>query len=70
MSKKVISFRLSDEELAALDEACRRFGMNRSQTVSAGIAVLLSEYLKQDATLLRRAPWFKTSLSGDDHDQT
>jgi Ribbon-helix-helix protein, copG family len=69
MSKKVVSFRLSDKELAALDEACKRFGISRSQTVSAGISVLLAEYLKEDGTLLRRAPWFKTSLSEYDHDK-
>jgi hypothetical protein len=69
MRKKVISFRLSDDEVAALDEACQRFGMNRSQTVSAGIAVLLAEYLKEKDTLLRRAPWFTTSMLGDGDDK-
>ncbi len=65
MSKKVVSFRLSDPELRALDEACERFRMNRSQAVSAGISVLLSEYLKEGERLVRRAPWLVMSI-GDD----
>lgn len=70
MNKKVVSFRLSDDELKALDEACRRLKMNRSQVVAAGISVLLREYLDEGGTLLRRAPWFMTSVTGseDDHE--
>jgi hypothetical protein len=63
MTKKVISFRLSDNDLLALDEACQRFRWNRSQVVSAGIGVLLREYVHKDGTLLRRAPWLMTSLT-------
>jgi hypothetical protein len=66
MSKKVVSFRLSDQELLALDEACRRLGMNRSQVVSAGVTVLLKEYVHEDGTLLRRVPWILTPLTSDD----
>lgn len=70
MSKNVVSFRLSVEELRILDEACRRFGINRSQAVSAGIKGLLGAHIDKDngsiieadggsKTLPQRAPWFK-----------
>jgi hypothetical protein len=69
MSKQVVSFRMSAEELASLDEVCRRLSMNRSEAVSAGISVLLAEYVNESGTLLRRAPWFMTSVAEDDHEQ-
>lgn len=70
MSKKVVTFRLSDEELLALDEVCQRLSMNRSQVVSAGIHALLREYTTKDGSLLRRAPWFMTSpLTESEHDK-
>ena len=62
MNKKVISFRLSEGELRALDRACVRLGMTRTEAISAGISVLLSEYLKEGERLVRRAPWLVTSL--------
>ena len=62
MSKRVISFRLSDEELQALDAVCKRFRMNRSQAVNAGIAVLLREYVDKDGSFLRRVPWLITTI--------
>jgi metal-responsive CopG/Arc/MetJ family transcriptional regulator len=70
MSKQVISFRLSKEDLAALDEVCRRLDLNRSEAVSAGIAVLLAEYVNEKGTLLRRAPWFMTDVTGDASEQS
>ncbi|WP_429819547.1 ribbon-helix-helix domain-containing protein [Ensifer sp. B1-9] len=57
MSKKVISFRLSDEELAKLDEACRRLSQNRSETVVSAIEVLLRDYVHEGGTLIQRTPW-------------
>ena len=70
MSKQVISFRMSQEELAALDEVCRRLDLNRSEAVSAGVSVLLAEYVNKDGTLLRRAPWFMTDMTGDASEQS
>lgn len=70
MSKQVISFRMSQEELAALDEVCRRLDLNRSEAVSAGVSVLLAEYVNKDGTLLRRAPWFMTGMTGDASEQS
>jgi hypothetical protein len=70
MSKQVVSFRLSKEELVALDAACQRLGLNRSEAVSAGIAVLSKEYVHENGTLLRRAPWFMTGVTGDRHEQS
>jgi hypothetical protein len=64
MSKQVVSFRLSDKELNSLSEACSRLGMNRTQVINAGVAVLLAEYVHDGGTLLRRAPWFLTSVTG------
>jgi hypothetical protein len=70
MSKQVVSFRMSKEDLAALDEVCRRLDLNRSEAVSAGISVLLAEYVNEDGTLLRRAPWFITDVTGDASEQS
>jgi Ribbon-helix-helix protein, copG family len=67
MSKQVVSFRMSKEDLAALEEVCRRLNLNRSEAVSAGISVLLAEYANESGTLLRRAPWFMTAVTGGDH---
>ena len=64
MSKQVTSFRMSKEELAALDEVCRKLKLNRSEAVNFGISVLLEEYAKENGTLLRRAPWFMTTVTG------
>ena len=62
--QQVVSFRLSGKELNSLNEACRRLGMNRTQVINAGVAVLLAEYVRDGGTLLRRAPWFLTSVTG------
>ena len=71
MSKKVVSFRLSDSDILKLDEACRKFGKNRSEVIVSGIQVLLGGRIDEDGTLLKpddgqpltkRAPWFKTSI--------
>jgi hypothetical protein len=64
MSKQVVSFRMSKEELAALDEVCRRLKINRSEVVNAGILVLLKNHAAGDGSLLRRAPWFLTTVTG------
>ena len=70
MSKQVVSFRMSKEDLAALDEVCRRLDLNRSEAVSAGISVLLAEYVNKNGTLLRRAPWLITDMTGDANEQS
>ncbi|ASP96718.1 ribbon-helix-helix protein, CopG family [Sinorhizobium meliloti] len=62
MSRKVISFRLSDEELAKLDEACRRLAMNRSEAVVTAISVLLRDYVHEGGTLIQRRPWLLDPL--------
>jgi hypothetical protein len=64
MSKQVVSFRMSKEELATLDEVCRRLKVSRTEAVNAGILVLLKEYAVEDGSLLRRAPWFMTTVTG------
>ncbi len=68
MTKRVISFRLSDRELQALNLACKRLGMNRSEAVSAGISVLLAEYAKDGERLIRRAPWISEPIRDSDDD--
>lgn len=70
MAKRVISFRLSDAELAALDEACQRFHMNRSEILVAAIQTLMRDYTHDKGTLLRRAEWFITTLPGDNDAKT
>lgn len=69
MSKKVVSFRFSDEELQAIDKACARFGKNRSQIVSFGVATLLRDYVHEDGTLLKRTPWLVALEDGAKHDK-
>lgn len=66
MSKKVISFRLSEEELEKLDEACKRLNQNRSETVVSAIDILLRDYVTEGGTLMKRTPWMLDSLQGDD----
>ncbi len=61
MSKQVISFRLSDADLEALDLACQRFGESRSQVVARAIRSLLEEYV-EDGKKLTRRPYWLTSL--------
>lgn len=61
MSKQVISFRLSEADLQALDLACQRFGENRSQVVNRAIRSLLEEYVDDGKTVTRR-PYWLTSL--------
>ena len=63
MSKQVISFRLSVDELALLDEACERLRLNRSQTVVAAINVLLRDYVEEGGTLIQRKPWMLDPLN-------
>jgi len=63
MSKKVISFRLSESELQLLDLACHRFSENRSQVISKAISSLLTEYVDQNGKLVRR-PYWLTNLDG------
>jgi hypothetical protein len=56
---------MSKEELTALDEVCRRLKLNRSEAVNLGISILTEqEYVSKDGTLLRRAPWFLTTVTG------
>jgi metal-responsive CopG/Arc/MetJ family transcriptional regulator len=57
MSKRVISFRLSESELAALDLACQRFSESRSQVISRAIRSLMEEYVDDGKTITRRPYW-------------
>jgi metal-responsive CopG/Arc/MetJ family transcriptional regulator len=57
MSKRVISFRLSETELKALDVACQRFSESRSQIVSRAIRSLMEEYVEDGKTVTRRPYW-------------
>jgi metal-responsive CopG/Arc/MetJ family transcriptional regulator len=61
MSKQVISFRLSESELKALDSACERFSENRSQVISRAIRSLLEEYV-EDGNKITRRPYWLVSL--------
>jgi metal-responsive CopG/Arc/MetJ family transcriptional regulator len=63
MSKKVISFRLSESELQLLDLACHRFSETRSEVISRAIKSLLSEYVDQQGKLIRR-PYWLANLDG------
>lgn len=64
MSKQVISFRLSDVDLAALDLACERFSENRSQVVARAIRALLEEYVEDGKTVTRRPYWLASLDDG------
>jgi metal-responsive CopG/Arc/MetJ family transcriptional regulator len=64
MGKQVISFRLSDADLAALDLACQRFGENRSQVVARAIRSLVEEYVEDGKTVTRRPYWLASLDEG------
>lgn len=64
MSKKVISFRLSDDDLAALDQAAKRFKMNRSEVLSAAIRAFQQDYVNQGRSFVERTPWWLEDLEG------
>jgi len=64
MSKQVISFRLSEAELQALDLACARFGESRSQVVARAIRSLVEEYVEDGKTVTRR-PYWLADIKGD-----
>jgi hypothetical protein len=57
MSKKIISFRLSESELQVLDLACHRFSESRSRVIGRAIKSLLNEYVEQEGKLIRRPYW-------------
>lgn len=57
MSKKVISFRLSEDELAKLDLASQRFGKSRSETVALAIKMLARDYVNENGTIRQRVEW-------------
>ena len=59
----VISFRLADEDLKVLDEACLLFNENRSQVVGGAIRSLLTEYVREDGKLIRQ-PYWMPNLDG------
>jgi metal-responsive CopG/Arc/MetJ family transcriptional regulator len=63
MSKKVISFRLSESELQLLDLACHRFSESRSEVISRAVKSLLSEYVDQQGKQIRR-PYWLANLDG------
>jgi metal-responsive CopG/Arc/MetJ family transcriptional regulator len=69
MSKQVVSFRFSNDELHTLDDACKRFGMNRTEVVNVAVRALIAEYIHQEGTLIKRTPWLLSSLTGDPNDQ-
>jgi metal-responsive CopG/Arc/MetJ family transcriptional regulator len=64
MSKKVISFRLSDKELQILDLACHRFSESRSQVIGRAIKSLLSEYVDHRGKQIRQ-PYWLPNLNGE-----
>ena len=63
MSKQVISFRLADEDLKVLDEACLLFNENRSQVIGRAIRSLLTEYVRENGKLIRQ-PYWMPNLDG------
>ena len=70
MSKKVISFRLSEEDIANLDEVSRRLDRNRSDVLSEAIALLMRDYTHEGGKLTKRTPWLTTlEDDGDDNEK-
>ncbi len=64
MSKQVTSFRLTTEDLAALDECAERFGFSRSQVVSFALRDFKENYLHNNGTFVERTPWWFETLEG------
>lgn len=65
MSKKVISFRLSEQDIANLEEVCRRFHWNRSTVLSEAITVLMRDYTHEGGKLTKRTPWFDDGVKNE-----
>lgn len=65
MSKKVISFRLAEDDLIRLDETAQRFNMSRSETLSAAIRAFNNDYVNENGTFVRRTPWWLQTLEDD-----
>ncbi|WP_404926240.1 ribbon-helix-helix domain-containing protein [Mesorhizobium sp. ORM16] len=65
MSKKIISFRLAEDDLAILDETAQRFNMSRSEALSAALRAFNNDYVNENGTFVRRTPWWLQTL-GDD----
>lgn len=57
--KQVISFRLSESELADLDAVCAKFGLSRSKAIAKGISVLATEYALKGGSIERDTPWIE-----------
>lgn len=57
--KKVISFRLSDDELADLDAVCAKLRLSRGEAVVKGIHVLAAEYVRKGGSIERDSPWIQ-----------
>lgn len=57
--KQVISFRLSDSDLADLDAVCAKLGLSRGEAVAKGISVLAAEYVRKGGSIERDTPWIK-----------
>lgn len=57
--KKVISFRLSESDLANLDAVCAKLGLSRGEAVAKGIAVLATEYVRKGGSIERDTPWIE-----------
>ncbi|WP_415454871.1 ribbon-helix-helix domain-containing protein [Azorhizobium caulinodans] len=64
MTKKVISFRLSDADIADLDELCVRLKYNRSEVISEAIALLMRDYTHDGGRLVKRTPWLASMEDG------
>lgn len=62
MSKKVISFRLSERQLDTLDEACKRFNCSRSDAIFMALEMLSREYVLEEGELVKRTPWLLSPL--------
>ncbi|UVC17080.1 ribbon-helix-helix protein, CopG family [Mesorhizobium onobrychidis] len=65
MSKKVISFRLAEDDLAILDKTARRFNMSRSEALIAALRSFNNDYVNENGTFVRRTPWWLQTL-GDE----
>lgn len=68
MMKRVISIRLSDQQVALLDQACRRLNVNRSEAIGASIG-LLERYYSEGGKLTDRYEFDLQPLVGEPNDE-
>jgi Ribbon-helix-helix protein, copG family len=65
MTKRVISLRVSDQQLAELDAACKELRMNRTEAISEAIR-FLPKLIGNEGKVIRRDTYLRSPWMDDD----